>query len=193
MLKETIDGDNIFLIRDFLTLDECLQFIAVSEQAGYSDAPITTTGGFVMVKEVRNNDRVMIDDVPLAAKLFDRAKPFLPSPFMIGDVVGLNERFRYYRYDIGQRFARHYDGCFERDNGERSQFTFMVYLNDDFTGGETKFYHGERRLIVTPKRGSALVFYHLQLHEGAPIEKGRKYVLRTDVMYLPRARGKEKK
>jgi len=28
-----------------------------------------------------------------------------------------------------------------------------------------------------------LGFVHLQLHEGAPVVRGRKYVLRTDVMY----------
>jgi hypothetical protein len=30
----------------------------------------------------------------------------------------------------------------------------------------------------------ALVFVHRQLHEGALVLQGRKYVLRTDVMYL---------
>jgi len=30
----------------------------------------------------------------------------------------------------------------------------------------------------------ALVFIHRQLHEGAPVIQGRKYVLRTDVMYV---------
>jgi hypothetical protein len=30
----------------------------------------------------------------------------------------------------------------------------------------------------------ALVFVHEQLHEGAAVESGRKYVLRTDVMYV---------
>jgi prolyl 4-hydroxylase len=29
----------------------------------------------------------------------------------------------------------------------------------------------------------ALVFDHQQVHEGAAVESGRKYVLRTDVMY----------
>ena len=31
--------------------------------------------------------------------------------------------------------------------------------------------------------GKALVFLHLLLHEGAPVTGGRKYALRTDVMY----------
>ena len=38
---------------------------------------------------------------------------------------------------------------------------------------------------MTPERGKALVFYHRQLHEGMPVVRGRKYVLRTDVMYRP--------
>ena len=96
---------------------------------------------------------------------------------------GLNERFRFYRYDVGQRFAPHTDGYFERTNGERSHFTFMVYLNDGFEGGATAFHHSKPSLRVTPVRGMALVFYHRQLHEGMPVVKGRKYVLRTDVMY----------
>jgi hypothetical protein len=50
-------------------------------------------------------------------------------------VVGLNERFRFYRYDPGQHFAPHMDGCYQRANGEESQFTFLVYLNDGFVGG----------------------------------------------------------
>jgi hypothetical protein len=38
-------------------------------------------------------------------------------------------------------------------------------------------------LTIRPERGMALGFYHLQIHEGAPVIHGRKYVLRTDVMY----------
>lgn len=32
-------------------------------------------------------------------------------------------------------------------------------------------------------RGTALLFEHQQVHEGAVVRSGRKYVLRTDVMY----------
>ena len=61
----------------------------------------------------------------------------------------------------------------------------MVYPNSDFVGGETRFYDQDRglRLTVRPARGMALGFEHLQLHEGSPVVSGRKYVLRTDVMY----------
>ncbi len=56
----------------------------------------------------------------------------------------------------------------------------MVYLNDDFTGGETLFSKGIR---IAPQQGMALLFYHWQKHMGDEVLDGRKYVLRSDVMY----------
>jgi hypothetical protein len=185
MDKEQIDGDRIFVIRRFLTSDECGAFVARSEQAGYEDATIATASGFVMAKEIRDNARLIVDDVALANDWSRRGGELLPDSVSGTRFRGFNERFRFYRYDVGQKFAPHFDGCFCRNNGERSQLTFMVYLNSDFSGGETKFYGEDRqlRVAVRPEIGMALVFVHLQLHEGAPVVSGRKYVLRTDVMY----------
>lgn len=36
---------------------------------------------------------------------------------------------------------------------------------------------------VVPKTGSALIFEHNMLHEGAPIIEGVKYILRTEVLF----------
>lgn len=101
--------------------------------------------------------------------------------------IGVNERLRFYRYDVGQQFDWHRDGYFERDYGERSVLTFMIYLNEEFTGGETTIEGltsaGLSDDKVVPKTGLALVFAHPLLHKGEPVTEGRKYVLRTDVMY----------
>jgi hypothetical protein len=191
MRKELLtERDDIFVIHDFLSLEECRQYIAMSEAKGYGDAPITTIGGPVMVKEVRNNERVMIDDVPLANSLWLRLQPFIPEQNTYWEPIGLNERFRFYRYDPGQQFNWHWDGCFERSPRERSRFTFMIYLNGGCAGGATEFdlrsQDGIQKrnsiLRVQPEAGKALVFIHHVLHRGAPVEDGRKYVLRTDVM-----------
>jgi predicted 2-oxoglutarate/Fe(II)-dependent dioxygenase YbiX len=138
-----------------------------------------------MRKDIRDNLRVMLDDVALANKLYARLEPFMPKTRGVWNVCGLNERFRFYRYEVEQKFAPHYDGCFRRSDAEESLFTFMIYLNDDFAGGETNFYleNGWLRLSVKPEKGKALVFWHAQLHEGAAVRQGCKYVLRTDVMY----------
>lgn len=180
-----VEGDSVFLIHNFLTPKECEELIALSESKGYADAPITTgPNSFAMVKEIRNNDRVMIDDVAMANLLFDRAKPFLPETWFGWELEGLNERFRYYRYKPGQKFARHSDGCFQRDHGERSHLTFMIYLNEGCVGGETTIYHIQGRdLHIVPEVGKVLVFAHKLLHEGTEVLDGVKYVIRSDVMY----------
>jgi hypothetical protein len=182
MQKIQLRGDFIFIIREFLTRPECEEFIRTSENLGYEEAPVTTSTGFQMRKEIRDNSRVIVDDAALADRLWHRAWPHLVPTWSYRKPVGLNERFRFYRYGPQQTFRAHFDGSFARENGERSEFTFLVYLNEDFVGGETVFFEPET-LRVRPETGLALVFQHPQLHEGAVIESGTKYVLRTDVMY----------
>lgn len=180
MNKELLDGEDIFVIHEFLSDEDCDRLIARSEALGYEAATV----GDVLVTEMRNNARVILDDPALAATLWDRARPFAPR--MDGcEAVGLNDRFRFYRYDLAEAFAPHYDGSVCRGGDEESRLTFMVYLNEGCEGGETNFYRpgGTLKLAVRPRRGMALVFAHLQLHEGAAVTGGRKYALRTDVMY----------
>ncbi len=55
----------------------------------------------------------------------------------------------------------------------------MIYLNDDFKGGETRF----DKIVVQPRKGSALFFYHDLEHEGSEVLEGVKQVLRTDVLF----------
>ena len=175
------DGsDCIFTVSGVLTADECTSFIRLIESKGPEAAPITTGYGFVMDTDIRNNTRVMIDDPARAGWLWDRVAAFIPPRIGPWTAVGLNERFRYYRYDPGQYFRWHGDGAFARSHYERSLLTAMVYLSDDFEGGSTEFSdYG----AVIPERGSALFFEHRLIHQGAPVIRGRKYVLRTDVRY----------
>lgn len=177
--------DHIITVPSFLSPDECDRYIQLSEGQGYGDAPITTAHGFVMRPDIRNNTRVILDDFELARQFWERISPAVPSPFGGRNAIGLNERFRFYRYDPGQTFRWHRDGSFVRDNGEQSQFTFLIYLNADFEGGETKFKIPSPigSVDVRPEPGMALLFNHNLLHEGATVFTGRKYVLRTDVMF----------
>jgi hypothetical protein len=193
MQKELIHNlDDVFVVRGFLSPEECEHHIARSEAVGYGDATINTFSGPRINKDMRNNDRVMIDDVELAAALWERLRSFVaPKRGTNWHAAGLNERFRYYRYDPGQRFDWHFDGAFERSPQEVSALTFMVYLNAGFEGGETEFDFrfttgdpdASGRTSVIPEAGMALVFVHRILHQGGPVTRGRKYVLRSDVMY----------
>jgi prolyl 4-hydroxylase len=188
MNKVELDGEQVFVIHDFLSREECAGLIRQSEAQSYE---VGTVGG-VVAEGVRNNDRVVFDDPLLAAEMFARARPFLPDPLDGRVLVGFNERWRFYRYGPGQAFKPHRDGSYARVlELQESRLTFMIYLNNHTAGGETRFFAGleeaffVRRpyLSVTPREGTALVFVHRTWHEGAEVTAGRKYVLRTDVMY----------
>lgn len=172
--------ESVLSIADFLSADECRAIILSTEQRGFQPAPITTAAGFVMAPEVRNNTRVMLDDATLAEQLWRRLRE-LTELESVGEwrPVGLNERLRYYRYSSGQAFRWHRDGAFVRHAGERSLYTFMIYLNEGFGGGATEFEHR----CVTPRTGHALIFEHRLRHQGGEVTRGTKYVLRSDVMF----------
>lgn len=172
-------GTNIYSLEGFLTNDECDTFIQKTETAGYQPATIQTDAGPRLVDFVRNNNRVIVDDKVLAQSSWEKLKGFAPPRLGQSIAIGLNERFRFNKYQPGQQFKKHRDQSFIRNSNEASYYTFMVYLNEDYSGGETKF----NNLVVTPKKGSALIFYHYLEHEGAEVLKGTKYVLRTDIMY----------
>ena len=175
-------NQTIWAVEDVFSSDECVAMIAEIEAMGFEEALITTGRGMVMNKSVRNNDRVIFDDPERAKSLFERLRAHMPSAIDNWSLVGLNERFRAYRYDVGQRFRPHFDGAFLRTpDVEESAITMMIYLNDDYAGGSTNFLDYEE--VVTPKAGKVLFFFHPVLHEGCAVLEGRKYVLRTDVMY----------
>jgi predicted 2-oxoglutarate/Fe(II)-dependent dioxygenase YbiX len=181
--RTEIMGDHIQTIRGLFTPAECEDLVRAAEAIGFDAAPVTTSRGFVMMPELRNNTRIILDDVARAAALWARLKAWVPAERSGGVAVGLNERFRFYRYTRGQYFRWHRDGAFFRHERERSMVTAIVYLNDDFEGGSTDFDAGDEELRVVPERGMVLLFDHRVRHQGAPVARGRKYVLRTDVMY----------
>ncbi|MEH2438527.1 MAG: 2OG-Fe(II) oxygenase [Nostoc sp.] len=189
MTKKNLLGNEIFTLDNILSSKECAEYITLTENIGYTDAPINTIRGFEIRPDIRNNQRVILDDQERAFDLWQRVSSYIPSPIGKWQAVGLNERFRFYRYDPGQRFALHHDGSYRRPNGEESLLTFMIYLNEGFEGGDTLFHLSRRyyedlsNIAVIPATGMVLCFVHDLVHEGAPIIQGRKYVLRSDIMY----------
>ncbi|RGP64825.1 oxidoreductase containing [Fusarium sporotrichioides] len=120
----------------------------------------------------------------------------------------LNDRMRFLKYSPGQYFKPHCDGAYFYTEGPGKEFetfyTVHLYLNDsvendpasELQGGATSFLDrkGEKRVDVNPKAGSVLIFQHKGLfHEGALVNKGIKYTMRTDILYewIPDKDGEE--
>ena len=77
MHKEELFGPSIFCIHDLLSPAECAEFIAASEHESYGDAPITMGDSAIILKDVRNNMRCMVDAPDLAARFFERARLYV--------------------------------------------------------------------------------------------------------------------
>lgn len=161
--------------------EECAAWIERIEAA---DPQIATNNPMY-----RDQDRVMFDDPEAARALFQRLEEHLPE--RIGDLrrVGLNERLRCYRYAPGQRFLEHMDHWYQPTGTRITLLTVLVYLNDSrpgdpggFEGGETRFSEQLEETLV-PEGGLVAVFQHKIRHEGCPVTRGTKYLIRTDVLY----------
>lgn len=174
-------AEDIFCIKDFFSKEECKKWIEFSENQGYELAKINMGARRPQVvnKSVRNNERVIYDNEALATQLWLRVKPFVIPETKYGVACGLNERFRFYKYQPQQYFKPHKDGSFYRNSNEWSSYTLMVYLNENMEGGDTTF----PDFSIQPKTGAAILFKHDIIHAGTPVESGVKYILRTDVMY----------
>ncbi|MFN8393761.1 MAG: 2OG-Fe(II) oxygenase [Bacteroidia bacterium] len=169
----------IWTLPEFLTPAECNELIAQSEAMGYEEAKVSLSSGAVKMPGLRNNYRLIFSDKGLADRYWELVRMAVPEEMDGALAVGLNEQFRFYKYGSGQRFKRHIDGRFRRNEKEESRITFMIYLNEDYEGGETAF----DDVTIHPRTGDALLFIHEQKHESIPIRSGVKYVLRSDVMY----------
>ncbi len=170
----------VYEIANFLSKEECDELIDLSESLGYETAKINAFGSTQIVNtHIRNNQRIIHDDRTLADQVWSKIKDHVIEYWQERKACGLNERFRFYKYAEGQEFKRHTDGKFVRNTNERSEYTLLIYLNENLTGGETEF----SRIKIKPEIGKAVFFKHERRHSGNKIISGVKYVLRTDIMY----------
>jgi len=179
-----------------LSPGECEALIAETEKKGYTAALLNMGDGTEQLRtDVRSSHRCIVDSPGFADALFARVQHAIPRALFGASLVGLNERLRFLRYDPGETFKIHRDGVFERGagplEGEFTLITLLLYLNTGYEGCFTRFFkdHGieayvpEGGLPVEPGVGRVLLHEHSILHSAPPLTKGRKYVLRTDVLY----------
>ncbi len=176
LIKHT---EHILEIQNFWTFEKCDEYISKSESIGYEPAMVQNENGEELVKHIRNNQRILFTDFELAENIWRDIKEFVRPKLGKTKVIGLNEMFRFYKYEPNQEFKKHRDQSYIRNEFESSYYTLLIYLNDNFVGGETTF----GNLKIKPKKGGCLIFFHDLEHEATKLELGEKYILRTDIMY----------
>ncbi len=202
--QELPDVPGAYQLLNVLSTVECQQFVTVSEAVGYlEDAAVS------LPRNIRHNDNfTWVTDTQTDEIIWHRVAPLAASDLEIFEgkaPLGLNARFRFYRYAEGDYFSFHTDGAWPGSrviDGELirnaypdrySQMTFLIFLNDDFTGGATRFIVTdslglEREVDVRTPQGGVLCFPHGMhpmhcVHSSEPIFSGTKYIIRTDMLF----------
>ena len=174
------------LIRTGLSETECNQLITKANERGWSDALINNGGKQILDKEIRFCKRSMFIDEELSDMILSKIKEHIPEEFGNRTFTGINPMLRFLKYGPGHYFKPHYDLRFADKEGSVSLITVQIYLNEDFSGGETPFYNdsdGKKIYSHVPKRGDIILFEQTFEHAGAEVEVGTKYSLRTELMY----------
>lgn len=182
-----IDNDKVelYTLEDFLTADECHQLIEIMRPA-------------LRPSKITNDDEP--DAYFRTSKTCDFAHINHPFPTEInlricrtlGISPSYSEAMQGQLYDVGEEFKAHTDWFtpgtdeFARFGAERGQrsWTFMIYLNDVESGGETSFSKiGE---LFTPKAGTAVFWNNIYpdgspnpntLHHALPVKAGYKAIV----------------
>jgi prolyl 4-hydroxylase len=175
--------------RSFFSREECDWLIERGgsrlERAGVYDRNAATK----RVVSARNNSAAQFSPFEI-----DTVLVFLTA--RIGHTVGLPTTFfeptSILHYNVGEQFETHYDfldpaepgmAADLRSRGQRVA-TILVYLNDDYEGGET--YFPQLDIRFKGRRGDALFFANVEadgkpdlqtLHAGLPPTSGEKWLL----------------
>ena len=168
------DEKLLWSVDDVYSPEECARFVNLIE----ASSPELATNNALY----RDQDRVIRDDAAIATELFRRLRAHLPERMGDLHLLGLNERLRFYRYKPGQRFPPHMDHWYRPSETRITLHTVLVYFNDDFEGGETRFQEQLGETIV-PSAGRVAIFQHKLRHEGCEVTRGIKYAMRTDTIF----------
>jgi prolyl 4-hydroxylase len=181
--KVPAQGLDIFIVRDFLTHEECRQVIELIDKDRVPSGLLADSPD----PEFRTSESCNLRLTDPINILVERK---------INGLTGIDPRhgetIQGQRYAKGQQFKEHHDFFYtsepywpeqERQGGQRT-WTAMIFLNEPEGGGQTFFPKANVR--VTPRTGNLLAWNNLDsfgqpntfsLHTGCPVEGGVKYII----------------
>lgn|GEM_PF-597360 len=182
------------IVPGLLSADECDYLLGLAAPRFAPSAVIAAEGVRTHEGRTSHSAKLFLPGEARLEGLYDRLTGRLDVP------VRYFEYCQCVRYEAGQFYGEHLDpldeatppGAAEVARRGQRALTLLVYLNEDFEGGETHFPRLDRK--VTPRRGAGLLFYLLDRHgkpdpdarhAGLPVFSGTKYVLNLWVRNRP--------
>jgi len=187
---------NILIESDVLTSEAIDELLTHCKTSTYEDLSVfdpektNTTGktSWEVDKKVRDTQMIPFDDlVPKIEDLFKNIVSHIVNPFY--DVKLRDSEFpQCLRYGVGGHYSPHIDGrsLWLSPTGDKiwrkstdRDLTFVLYLNDDFEGGELIF--PDLHIQVKPKPGLLVAFPSDQnyVHGVNPVKSGERFSIVT--------------
>jgi prolyl 4-hydroxylase len=183
--KNTELDPEIQEIDNFLSHEECDKLIISAE--GRLKPSEVYAGNTNIVDKTRESMQAWMkdDDNEISNKIAKLTSEIAKLP------MENSEDLQVVNYTKGGYFKPHYDACegseefcklMNKSAGPR-YLTFLIYLNDDYKGGETHFPNLNK--TVKPKKGKLVIFkstdsngviLEKSLHGGNPVTKGKKWI-----------------
>jgi prolyl 4-hydroxylase len=176
--EQVSESPAVYWVRDLFSISECAALIAAAQPFLRKSVVVDPNTGQMRADAIRTSDAAMfpwIDETPFVHALNRRLAAASETDVKQG------EPLQVLRYRPGQEYRPHFDAI---DNAENQRvLTFLVYLNDDYEGGETEFI--ATGLKVKGRKGDGLLFRnadmtgardHNSQHAGLPVTAGEKYL-----------------
>lgn len=178
MIRKTFINNKVIIeIDDFLSSEDCDQILEKRFN-------LFTKANSHYPQYYRNNNRIEEDNIELSHSLFKKLKE--ESIDELEPTVALNTKLRFCQYQTDQMFSKHQDGVFFLDDKKCSSLSFVLYLNEEFSGGRTLFFEerndAKHKYMIRPQKGKLVVFDHTIWHSGEQVNEGEKYILRSDLL-----------
>lgn len=198
-LKLNSEGKGMWSVDNFLTKDECDKIIKKCEEKKFDNLDsrkrlITFDENGNLLNFIQKKIKYLINK-----KKLENIQPygFYKSNWKMNGNV--NQCLRINKYEKDDHFNWHRDSQFTESKFSRSNYTLIIYLNDDFEDGSTVFKIPNESIVhdgrtiqeelnnnfierkIIPKTGKAIIFDQRLIHKSDKVN-GTKYILRTDIL-----------
>ena len=170
------------IYENFITSDDA-QYILKMAEYNYQDSVVV---GIENPEGIRKSQTYWLDkNDAVAQKIIQKVCD------IEGYSIEQSEDIQVVKYEVNGYYNEHHDSCCDmndacrefRKDGNRIA-TMVIYLNDEFEGGSTRFPILDKNF--KPKKYGGILFYPMNkngdkchensLHAGMPLTKGEKYI-----------------
>jgi prolyl 4-hydroxylase len=176
-----------YIINNIITDEEAKYIIHKANDNFHDSLVLSESTGGKLEPSIRKSKTAWIHkDDPLIYNIMSRIANIVNIP------LENSESLQVVKYEPNGYYKHHHDSCcddnnlcieFTKNGGHRIK-TVLIYLNDDFTEGETDFPALNKK--IKPPKYCAVVFNPLAkdsdkchpkaLHAGLPVKSGIKYI-----------------